>query len=131
MKIGDKVVLREYESTNKFFWGKMCVPYVGRDVLVIRIDDGDGSFEFFYDGATDWWLQSACEPVKNERYFLFSYVSGSITGNIFMKNTEGEMPSNKFLVEYLKKEHTLDTVVITNIFEFKSEQDFLDFTSNE
>lgn len=154
MKIGDKVILRKFEDSESLSWFDAFYSNVGKVVKVEVIDEEDKTFMF--KGC--WWLNSACdvvissdtiqeskedlcidvsayescsETVKNERYFFFTYVSGNKTGNIWMKNTEGKFPSNSFIVEYLKKKHTLDTVIITNIFEFKSEQDFLDFTSNE
>jgi len=133
MKIGDKVFLKKFSSNDSLAYVSRFDKIIGEKVTVAEIDEDDGTF---YVSEFDcWWLISACgnysEPVKNERYFLFTYVSGNNTGNIWLKNEIGKVPSNKFLKEHSRKTHGLDNLVITNVFEFKSEQDFLDFTSNE
>jgi len=124
MKVGDKVVLKKFESNEILDFTAYKSASIGEEVSVISIH-ADGTFEY---GNGDWWIQSACESVKNERYFLFAYSTGSQTGNIFMSSEK--MPSNDFLVNDTKERYGAKAV-ITNIFEFKSEQDYLDFTSNE
>lgn len=126
MKIGDKVILRKFEDNPVITWVDSLSYNIGREVTVDYIDT-DGTFQFNQIG---WWLQSACEVVKNERYLFFSYISDGTVGDLHLK-TNGDFPKHKDIREWLKKEYGLENPIITNIFEFKSEQDFLDFTSNE
>jgi hypothetical protein len=67
------------------------------------------------------------------RYFLAVYHAGSdeqsFTGNLWF--TSESFPNNRFIKEYAAKEVNAspNNVVVTNIIEFKNEQDFLDFTN--
>lgn len=69
----------------------------------------------------------------NKRFFMVAYIAASHTGfangNHFIQ-TDGEFINNKDIIIYL--ENKLDyikkgTIVINNIFEFKSESDFNEF----
>jgi hypothetical protein len=132
MKVGDKVVLRKFKTNPLLHFWPQLEDYVGKEVVVNEVSDSDGTFVF----DDIWWLQSACEPcsepVKTKRCFLVTYLSQTDNGSLTIISGSGKMPSHKEMqkqiCELLKKEIKIG---ITNIFEFKSEQDFLDFTSNE
>jgi len=52
---------------------------------------------------------------------------GGIAGNGNMSFESKNFPSESFIKEHIKKKYKVDNVVITNIFEFKSKEDFLLF----
>lgn len=133
MKIGDKVVLKSFRGSTVKNWHDSYDNDVGRIVKVAAVDDSNGQFGFYEDGKRfgTMWLQSACEPMKNERYFLFGYVSDGNTGNTWLRNLEGKVPSHSYVAEFIKGKLGTKNAAVTSIFEFKSEQDYLDFTSNE
>lgn len=132
MKSGDRVILKEFKSNSLVLFTPMMSRVVGVEAMVKSVYEDDGTFSINLDGKNElYWLQSACEPVKNERYFLFAYVSNGNTGNTWLKSENGKVPSHKSLVKTIKEKLSTKNAAVTNIFEFKSEQDYLDFTSNE
>ena len=66
------------------------------------------------------------------RYFLISYTAEKegkpSKGYFTLINYEGKMPNYRFIEETINKRHGLINLTISNIYEFKSRQDFLDFT---
>lgn len=132
MKTGDRVVLKEFNSNSIDLFTPMMGRCIGAQVVVKAVNNSDGTFSIGSESGEDvYWLQSACEPVQGNRYFMISYRAntGGI-GNCFAIRYGGKFPKESEIESAVKKDHNID-ITITNIFEFKSEQDFLDFTSNE
>jgi len=133
MKTGDRVKLKGFKSNEFIEFTTMMSRGVGLQVVVKSVNNSDGTFSIGTENGEDiWWLQSACEPVKTKRYFLVAYTSEEDEGSFTIISSSGKMPSykemQKQVCESLKKDIK---IAITNIFEFESEQDFLDFDSNE
>lgn len=66
------------------------------------------------------------------RYFLINFSAIPASGNIWMRYEK--FPSNIKMLEYIQATHhnaKLTSIVITNIFEFKSEQDYQDFIAKD
>ena len=128
MKIGDKVILKEYEGNSEFSWKNSDSQFVGKEALIIGVDNSDNSFEFICCGFRDWWLQSAVEIKPKERYFLFAYIYNGGSGSLTATNHKGEMPNYEYINSQVKiANRTSHDIGIVNIFEFKSKEDYEQF----
>lgn len=66
------------------------------------------------------------KTTKN-RYFVVFYMSANnIIGNSSIVTEDGRFPSFKNIIDFIKQGGA-DKPVITNIFEFKNQKDFLDY----
>lgn len=131
MKVGDKVILKKFEDDTlvddvALSWHDSLEKYIGKEVEVVEVDDNDGSFAF---EDYIWWMQDACEPVNKARYFLVSYSFNNGEGSFYFEHRK--FPSYLELKKAGRELSKKEDVVIINIFEFQSEQDYLDFTSDE
>jgi len=74
MKVGDKVILKEFKSNDDLMWSNRFYDFVDKEVKVGEVDNEDGTF--FVSENSHWWLQSACEPVKegSQEYFYVGQI---------------------------------------------------------
>jgi hypothetical protein len=124
MKVGDKVILKDFESIKgviTFF--SFLKEEVGNEVVVEEVKADCFKWNNGY-----WWHKSGVEPVKNERYFLFAYVYQGGGGSLTATNHVGEMPSYEYINSQVKVVNKLScNIAITNIYEFKSKEDYEQF----
>lgn len=64
---------------------------------------------------------------KKTRYFYISYAYANGVGSMHSVKGDGKFPSLKSI----KKTSSETTLVVTNIFEFKSKSDYQDFIRDE
>lgn len=63
---------------------------------------------------------------------MFTYIAtfdtrSGATGNMFVSNDINKIPSKSYITTSIEKDYKFTDVVITNIFEFKNEEDYNNF----